>query len=315
MAIISAPGATRRRNAAQATPQPVAKKRRGDAVYHAFLLPSLLLFTLCITVPAIVGIVFSFTNSVGFGAFRFVGIQNYIAAFQDPSIWQAYGFTFLFATVTTIVVNVLAFMLALGLNAKIGAKTTLRTIFIIPMVISGIVIAYVFSYLFSNTIPALASTLHVAALETSMLANPSLAWIAIVIVAAWQSIPSTLLIYTAGLLSIPGEVYEAGALDGATGWRKLRSITIPLTAGYILINVIIAFKGFMNVYDVVIGLTNGGPGTATTSVAMVIFGGLGDGQFAYQMANATIFFLITIIVALLQLRLNRGRSAFWGLST
>jgi raffinose/stachyose/melibiose transport system permease protein len=309
MAIVSAPMTARGRAASQATLSPVASKKK-DSVYYALLLPSLILFTLCITIPAIVGIVYSFTDSVGFGAFTFVGIQNYIAAFQDPSIWQAYGFTFLFAIVTTIVVNVIAFLLAMGLNAKIGAKTALRTIFVIPMVISGIVIAYVFSYLFSNTLPGFATALHLGALETSMLANPSTAWIAIVIVAAWQGIPGTLLIYTAGLLSIPGEVYEAGSIDGATGWRKLISITIPLTAGYIVINVIMGFKGFMNVYDVVIGLTNGGPGTATTSVAMVIFGGLGDGQYAYQMANATIFFLITIIVALLQLRLNRRGAAF-----
>lgn len=309
MAILTAAAPARGRAASPATFSPVAPKKK-DPVYYALLLPSLLLFTLCITVPAIMGIVYSFTNSVGFGAFRFVGVQNYIAAFQDPSIWSAYGFTFLFAIVTTILVNVLAFMLAMGLNAKIKAKTTLRTIFVIPMVISGIVIAYVFSYLFANSLPAFATAIHFAPLETSILANPSLAWLSIVIVATWQAIPSALLIYTAGLLSIPAEVYEAGSLDGATGWRKMTSITIPLTAGYILINVIMGFKGFMQVYDVIIGLTNGGPGTATTSVAMAIFGGLSNGQYAYQMANATIFFIITIIIALLQLRLNRGRAAF-----
>lgn len=285
------------------------RSRRGvEGIYYLFLLPSLILFTLAITLPAVIGIFFSFTNSIGFGDWQFVGLINYIAAFSDPAILQSYLFTFGFAAVTVIVVNVAAFLLAVGLTSRIRFKTGLRTIFVIPMVISGIVIAFVFNFLFSNSVPALGQAMGLGWLSESLLANPDLAWVAIVIVTAWQAIPGTLLIYIAGLLSIPGDVYEAAAIDGAGTSAQLTRITLPLVAGYVVINVILGFKGFLNAYDIIVGLTGGGPGTATRSIAMTIVTGFTSGDYAYQMANATIFFLITVAIAVLQLSLTRGRN-------
>ncbi|WP_239453336.1 MULTISPECIES: sugar ABC transporter permease [Microbacterium] len=285
-------------------------RRKVEGVYYLFLLPALILFTLAITIPAVIGIFFSFTNSIGFGDWEFVGIINYIALFSDPAILQSYLFTFWFAFVTVIVVNLIAFLLAVGLVSRVRLKTGLRTIFVIPMVISGIIIAYVFNFLFSNSVPALGQSWGIAWMSESILANPDLAWIAIVIVTSWQAIPGTLLIYIAGLLSIPGDVYEAADIDGAGKLQQLTRITLPLVAGYVVINIIIGFKDFLNAYDIIVGLTNGGPGTATRSIAMTIFTGFSGGDYAYQMANATIFFLIAISLALLQLRLTRGRNVF-----
>jgi raffinose/stachyose/melibiose transport system permease protein len=290
-----------------------AHDRRGrtrvDPIYYAFLLPTLLLFTLTITLPAILGIFYSFTNFIGFGEWEFIGFTNYIAAFSDPAILASYSFTFGFAIVTVLLVNVIAFLLAVGLTSRIRLKTGLRAVFVIPMVISGIVIAYVFNFLFSNSLPQFGASLGIPVLSESILANPDLAWLAIVIVTAWQSIPGTLLIYIAGLLSIPGEVYEAADIDGAGAARRLWSVTLPLVAGYVVINVILGFKNYLNVYDVIIGLTNGGPGTATRSIAMTIFSGFTGGDYAYQMANATIFFIIAVLISVLQLRLTRGKAA------
>ncbi|MGO2542348.1 carbohydrate ABC transporter permease [Specibacter sp. AOP5-B1-6] len=286
----------------------VRTRRRVEPVFYAMLLPTVLLFTLAITLPAVMGITLSFTNSVGFGEFEFIGLTNYVAIFSDPEILQAYLFTLGFAVVAVVVVNAIAFLLAMALTAKIRAKVGLRAVFVLPMVISSLVIAYVFNYLFSNSLPAVASAVGFGPLQESVLANPDLAWLAVVAVTAWQSIPATLLIYIAGVLSIPSDVYEAAALDGASAGRQLFAITVPLTAGYILINVIISFKNFMNAYDVIVGLTDGGPGTATTSVAMSIFKGFTNGDYSYQMANATIFFLIAIVIALLQLRTTRGKA-------
>ncbi|MFJ3029212.1 carbohydrate ABC transporter permease [Curtobacterium sp. NPDC087080] len=283
--------------------------KRVDPLFLVFLVPTLVLFTLAITLPAVMGIVLSFTNSVGFGEFRFTGLTNYVAVFSDPAILQAYLFTIGFSLVTVLLVNAVAFLLAIALTSKIRGKIALRAVFVLPMVISGIVIAYVFSFLFANSLPALASALGFAPLEQSILANSDLAWVAIVVVTAWQAIPSTLLIYIAGVLSIPGEVYEAASLDGASAWRQLVSITAPLTAGYILINLVIGFKNFLNSYDIIVGLTDGGPGTSTTSVAMSIFKGFSGGDYAYQMANATIFFVIAVVIAVIQLRATRGKAA------
>lgn len=288
---------------------PGRRRIRVEGIYLWYLVPSLVLFTLAITLPAVLGIFYSFTNFIGFGDWEFIGITNYIAVFSDPAILSSYLFTFGFAVVTVLLVNLIAFLLAVGLTSRIRVKTGLRAVFVIPMVISGIVIAYVFNFLFSNSLPAFATSIGLGPLQESILANPNLAWIAIVIVSAWQSIPGTLLIYIAGLLSIPGEVYEAAAIDGAKPTRQLWSVTLPLVSGYVVINIILGFKNYLNVYDVIVGLTNGGPGTATRSVAMTIFTGFTGGDYAYQMANATLFFIIAVVISVIQLRLTRGRTA------
>src|SRR5699024_5732154 len=257
-----------------------------------FLIPSLALLTLAITLPAGVGMFYSFTNSIGFGDWEFIGIRNYIAMFQDEGIVGSYLFTLGFSLVTVILVNITAFALAVGLTSSIRFKTTLRTIFVIPMVVSPIVIAFVFKYLLANTVPAIGQAGGSDFWATSLLANPDWAWVSIVIVTAWQSIPSTMLIYIAGLVTIPSELYEASSIDGATSLQNLRHITVPLVSGFIVINMILCFKNYLNAYDVIVGLTDGGPGVATRSVAMAIFRGFEGGDYAYQMANAMIFFLI-----------------------
>ena len=292
---------------AQAQPEVTFPRKRVEATYLVMLLPVVLLFTLFITVPALVGVFYSFTNYQGYGNWKFIGLTNYLALFSDPRILSSYGFTLWFSIVTVIVVNVVALALALGLNAKIKLKTTLRGVFFIPMVISGIVIAYVFNFLFSTSLPALATSLGITPLQNSILTDSRFAWMAIVVVAAWQAVPGAVIIYLAGLLAIPSDIYEAAAIDGAGAWRQFRSITFPLVAGYVVINTILGIKGFLNAYDVIVGLTNGGPGTSTFSVAMTIFTGFTSGDYAYQMANAVVFFVVTVLISLVQLQLIRRR--------
>lgn len=293
--------------AALPTAKTTSSASKVGVTYYAMLLPALIFFTIFITLPALVGFFYSFTNYAGFGSWQFVGLRNYIAMFSDPRILSSYAFTLGFAFATTLVVNGLALALALGLNSKIKWKTGLRGLYFIPMVISGIIIAYVFSYLFGNTLPALAESVGWAAGTESILANENWAWLAVVIVTAWQAIPGTMIIYLAGLLAIPEDVYEAASLDGASAWRRFRSITFPLLLGYVVINTILSFKGFINAYDIIVGLTGGGPGTSTFSVAMTIFTGFQSGDYAYQMANAVIFFLLTILISVAQLLLVRNR--------
>ena len=235
-------------------------------MFYVMLLPVVILFTLFITVPALVGMFYSITDYDGYGEWKFTGLTNYIAIFSDRRILSSYGFTLGFSLVTVIVVNVIALALALGLSARIKLKTALAGVFFIPMVISGIVIAYVFNYLFSTSLPTIATSLGIDSLQTSLLADERFAWITIVIVTAWQAIPGAMIIYLAGLLAIPSEVYEAASIDGAKPWRQFRSITFPLVLGYVVINTILGFKGFLNAYDIIVGLTNGGPGTSTFSV-------------------------------------------------
>lgn len=291
-------------------PVPTSTKPTVEPLYYLFLFPAVVLFTLAVSLPAVLGFFYSFTNSIGFGDWEFVGLRNFIALFQDPGTVSAYSFTLLFALTTVIVVNAVAFLLALGLTSRIRFQTALRAVFVMPMVISGIIIAFVFQFLFNNTLPGIGQALGIDALSSSILVNEDLAWLAIVFVTAWNTIPTTMLIYIAGLVTIPAEVYEAGAIDGATGVQQLWRITLPLVSGYIVINTILGFKNYLNAYDIIVGLTDGGPGTATRSVAMAIIDGFEYGDYGFQMANAFVFFVISIIIAVVQLRITRGRAAF-----
>lgn len=302
------------RPAGQKTPTSAVEKPRAfrsrngiDPTYYWMVAPVLALFAFFITLPALVGVFFSLTNYAGYGDWKFIGLSNYVNIFKDPAVLQSYIFTFVFALTTTVVVNVVALAIALGLNAKIKWRTGIRTVFFIPMVLSALIVSFVFNYLFSNTLPVLMERLGYTPLATSILANENLAWIAIVLVTVWQAAPGATIIYLAGLQSVPSEVYEAADLDGAGSFRQFLSLTLPLIMGYLVINVILGFKGFLGTYEIIVGLTGGGPGMATQSVAMRIFSGFTGGDYSYQMANAVIYFLITLLISVIQLRLIQRR--------
>jgi raffinose/stachyose/melibiose transport system permease protein len=275
--------------------------------YLLMVVPAIILFTFFIIYPAVLGAFWSFTNYVGYGSSKFIGFANYKAAFADPTIRDSYGFTLLFSVVACIVTNVVAMALALALNSRIRWRTGFRTIFFMPMVLSGLIVSYIFTFIIGTSVPIIAGAIHFAPLESDILANQHLAWLGIVFVASWVAIPGAIIIYLAGLVSIPSEVYEAASIDGASGWKKFQTMTFPLLFPFFIINTILTFKAFLNVYDVVVGLTGGGPGTATTSVAQTIFNGFFNGDYAYQMANAVIFFIITLFFAVFQLGVLRRR--------
>jgi raffinose/stachyose/melibiose transport system permease protein len=275
--------------------------------YLLMIIPAIALFTFFIVYPAVEGAIWSFTNYVGYGTLKFIGVANYKAAFEDPTIRDSYGFTLLFAVTACILTNVVAMALALALNAKIRWRTGFRTIFFMPMVLSGLIVSYIFTFIIGTSVPIIAGAIHFAPLESSILANQHLAWLGVVFVASWVAVPGAIIIYLAGLVSVPGEVYEAASIDGATPWQTFQKVTFPLLFPFFMINTILTFKAFLNVYDVVVGLTGGGPGTATTSVAQTIFNGFFNGDYAYQMANAMIFFVITLFFAVFQLGVLRRR--------
>lgn len=288
-------------------PPPRQARDKVDPTFYWMLIPVLALFAFFITLPALVGVFFSLTNYAGYGDWKFIGLTNYVNIFKDPAVLQSYLFTFFFALTTTVVVNIVSLAIALGLNARIKWRTGIRTVFFIPMVLSALIVSFVFNYLFSNTLPVLAERFGLTPLASSILANENLAWIAIVLVTVWQAAPGATIIYLAGLQSVPSEVYEAADLDGAGSWRQFTHLTLPLILGYLVINVILGFKGFLGTYEIIVGLTGGGPGMATQSVAMRIFSGFTGGDYSYQMANAVIYFLITLLISVIQLRLIQRR--------
>lgn len=289
--------------------EPEARKGiRLPGAFSLMVLPAVVLFFVFHTIPVIQGVYYSFTDSPGYGPADFVGLRNYVALFTDPRVLHAYWFTFLIAAVATVAVNVVSLAIAVGLNSRIRFKNTLRAVYFIPNVLAILVVGYIFNYLFSNSLPALAEKLGIDALSTSLLTKASTAWIAIVILAVWQSAAFNIIIYIAGLQTVPTEMYEAADLDGASAWRRFRSITFPMIAGFFTINMVLSLKGFLQIFDHIVALTGGGPGTETESVALLIYkGGFQGGEYGYQSANSVIFFIVIVGFSIVQLNVLRRR--------
>jgi raffinose/stachyose/melibiose transport system permease protein len=275
--------------------------------FYLMALPAFALFFVFHTVPLIAGVFYSFTNYRGFGDFEFVGLANYLALFSDRRIRDSYLFTFQFAIVGTILLNIIALAIAVGLNSNIRFRNALRGIFFVPYVLSILIVGFIFSYIFAFLLPDLGQWAGIARLSANLLSDPSLAWVGVVVVAVWQAVAFSIVLYLSGLQTVPVEQLEAAELDGAGKWRSFWSVTFPLIAPFFTINMVLGMKGFLMTFDLVVALTNGGPGTATETVSLVIYrGGFEGGEFAYQSANAVVFLVVLVIVAAIQFRyLNR----------
>jgi raffinose/stachyose/melibiose transport system permease protein len=293
---------------AERAPRLRSDSKRAAPTYYWMVWPAVIAFAAFHTLPVLVGIFFSFTNYAGYGAWNFVGISNYVNLFGDERVLQAYGFSFLFAIVATILTNLFSLAIALGLNAKIAGRNFFRGVYFVPYVIAILVIGYVFQFLFASSLPKILSGIPL--FRDNILTNPDWAWTAIVVLAVWQACAFAIIIYLSGLQTIPQELYEAASIDGAGAWRQFRSITFPLIGAFFTINVVLSLKNFLQVFDPIVSLTNGGPGTSTESVTLLIFkGGFSGGEFAYQTANAVIFFIVITIVSIFQFRVLQRREA------
>ena len=279
------------------------KLKRMNGRERTFLLitiPILALFFCFNTLPLIKGVIYSFTNFRGYGEFDWVGIRNYTDLFTDARVGKSYLFTFKLAIVATIVVNVLSLVLALGLNSKIKFKSALRGMYFVPNILGALVVGYIFNYFFTYILPAVVKMM--AGKGDSILASSKWAWIAIVIVCAWQSVAMNTIIYISGLQTVPEDVYEAGSLDGATGWKKFKNLTFPLILPFFTINMVLCMKNFLMVFDQIMALTKGGPAQSTESISFLIYNnGMAGGQFGFQSANAVVFFVVIVVISVLQM--------------
>ena len=271
-------------------------------------IPILALFICFNTIPLIRGVIYSFTNFKGFGKYNWVGFQNYLDLFTDGRVGKSYWFTFKLAIVSTVVTNVISLVLALGLNSKIRAKSFFRGAYFLPNILGALVVGYIFNYFFTYILPAVAQMIGVKGLSTSILSNPSVAWIGIMIVCAWQAIAMNTIIYISGLQTVPEDVYEAGGLDGATGWKQFRYLTFPLIIPFFSINMVLCVKNFLMVFDQIMALTKGGPAQSTESISYLIYNnGMSGGQFGFQSANAVVFFIVIVIVSVAQMKFSSSK--------
>ena len=254
--------------------------------YMLITIPILALFVCFNTIPLICGVIYSFTNFKGFGTYDFVGFRNYMDLFTDPRIGGSYLFTIKLAIVATVVTNVISLVLALGLNSKIKGKTFLRAAYFVPNVLGALVVGYIFQYFFTYILPGITG-------GSSMLSNSKTAWIAIVIVCAWQSIAMNTIIYISGLQTVPEDVYEAGDL------------TFPLIVPFFTINMVLCVKNFLMVFDQIMAMTKGGPEQSTESISYLIYNnGLSGGSFGYQSANAVVFFIVIVAISVAQMTIS-----------
>ena len=280
-------------------------KNEKKRTYLLMTLPILALFICFNTIPLIQGVIYSFTNSRGFGSYDFVGLRNYIDLFQDLRVGKSYLFTIKLAVCSTIVVNVISLILALALNSQIRAKSFFRAAYFLPNILGSLVVGYIFNYFFTYIMPAFFQMLGSDALSTSILSNTKTAWIGVLIVCAWQAIAMNTIIYISGLQTVPEDVYEAGDLDGATGWARFKHLTFPLIIPFFTINIVLSVKNFLMVFDQIMALTKGGPAQSTESISYLIYNnGMAGGQFGFQSANAVIFFIVIVTISVLQMRFS-----------
>ena len=283
-------------------------KNERKRTFLLITIPILALFICFNTIPLIRGVIYSFTNFKGFGKYNWVGFQNYLDLFTDGRVGKSYWFTFKLAIVSTVVTNVISLVLALGLNSKIRAKSFFRGAYFLPNILGALVVGYIFNYFFTYILPAVAQMIGVEGLSTSILSNPSVAWIGIMIVCAWQAIAMNTIIYISGLQTVPEDVYEAGGLDGTTGWKQFRYLTFPLIIPFFSINMVLCVKNFLMVFDQIMALTKGGPAQSTESISYLIYNnGMSGGQFGFQSANAVVFFIVIVIVSVAQMKFSSSK--------
>lgn len=281
------------------------KKHRG---YAWMVLPGVVLLFIFHTLPALTGMFYSLTDYPGYGGWNFIGLKNYVELFQDPSIRNSYLFTLKFAACTAVLTNVISLLLAVALTRNIRFRGFIRSVFFLPAVLATLIIGYVFDFIFSEVITSIGKGAGIDALANSLLGNPAWAWVAIVIVAVWQACAVTTVIYMTGVESIPAELYEAAKVDGATPTQTFLRITLPLVMPFVAINMVLQIKNQLQVFDLIMAMTDGGPGTSTQSISFLIFrNGFNGGEFAYQSANAVVYFVLIMAISLIQLRLFRSK--------
>lgn len=273
--------------------------------YLGMLIPVVILFFAFNTLPLIMGAFYSFTNYRGYGSWDFVGFRNYFDLFTDSRVWNSYFFTFKYAIVGTILVNVISLLMGLGLNSKIQFKSTLRGIYFVPNILGGLIVGYIFSFIFTYIIPAVGETFNIEWIQNSILADERYAWIGVLIVGVWQAVAMNTIIYISGLQTIPEDVYEASRIDGAGKFLTFRKITLPLLMPFISINLVLSTKNMLMVFDQIMSLTKGGPAQSTESISYLIYrNGMDGGQFGFQSANAVIFFVLIVTISVIQMRMT-----------
>lgn len=266
-----------------------------------FTLPTLIAFAFAFIIPFVMGLYLSFCKFTTVKNAEFVGLQNYITAFgSGQKFLSALLFTTCFTIVAMVTINVFAFGIALLLTRKIKGTNIFRTVFFMPNLIGGIVLGYTWQQMINAVL---------LKYETTIVTNAKYGFVGLVLLMNWQMIGYMMIIYIAGLQNVPTELTEAAKIDGATSWQTLTKVTIPMVMPSITICLFLTLSNSFKLFDQNKALTNGAPMNKTEMLALNIYntfygkpGFEGVGQ-----AKAVVFFLIVVIIALVQLKFTRSK--------
>ncbi len=265
-----------------------------------FLLPTMAAFLIGFIVPFIEGIYLSFCDFTTIKDATFVGFSNYIAAFKDTTFVDAFKFTTLFAIVVLVLINVLAFLVALALTQKMKGTNIFRTVFFMPNLIGGIVLGYVWQLIFDAIFQHF---------NTALKLNAVFGFWGLVILVCWQQIGYMMIVYIAGLQAIPEDIQEAAMIDGATRVQRLFRITIPNMMPSITICTFLTITNAFKLFDQNLALTGGEPLHKTEMLALNIYDTF-YGRVGYEgvgQAKAVVFFLLVVVIGLLQLKFTKDK--------
>ena len=265
-----------------------------------FVLPTFCAFILGFIIPFIMGIWLSFCKFTTVTDAKFIGFSNYKKAFEDTVFRHSFWYTALFAVASLIIINAVAFALASALTKNMRGTNIFRTIFFMPNLIGGIVLGYIWQLIFNGILEKYG---------TALALNEWYGFWGLIILVSWQQIGYMMIIYIAGLQSIPGEVMEAAQIDGANSWQCLWKVTIPMMMPAITICTFLSITNGFKLFDQNLSLTAGEPSKLSEMMALNIYntfygrsGWEGVGQ-----AKAVIFFVIVVAIGLIQLRATRSK--------
>ncbi len=268
--------------------------------FPVFLGPTFLAFLIGFIVPFLMGLYLSLCDFRTVTDAKFIGLGNFVRAFQDGGFAHAFWFTALFTVTTLILINVIAFAVALVLTREIRGTNIFRTVFFMPNLIGGIVLGYVWQLIFNGILSRYDLALKISA---------KYGFWGLVILICWQQIGYMMIIYIAGLQSIPGDLNEAAEIDGANGWQRLWNVTIPNMMPSITICTFLTLTNGFKLFDQNLSLTAGEPMKQTEMLALNIYNTF-YGRVGYQgvgQAKAVVFFILVVSLGLIQLKMTRSK--------
>ena len=282
------------------------KRARHRKKFLTFGAVPLTIFLAVLVYPFAQGLFLTFTDWNGFGWTKFAGFTNYIKSFKDPTFWTTLGFTLKFVIVSMICVNVVAFGLALLVTSKLKSSNIFRTFFFIPNLIGGVVLGVIWQFIFNTALVSISTKYNLPFFQDSWISDTNKAFWALIIVTVWQSSGYMMIIYITGLISIEQDVLEAAKVDGASPFRMLTAIKIPLMAQAFTIALFLTMRSGFMAYDVNVALTGGGPYRTTELISLHIFQeAFAFGHFGTGQAKAVLMFIMVALAALIQVGVSK----------